>query len=159
MVFNNFQELENYLLSKQIQAVDVVKEKVYEVIQGFVRKYYDEYEPEYYVRTYQFIQNLVVTETYVSNGTVYAYVYFDYKKLNYYYNTLKYGSKITVKHIPDNPEKDILYTITHGQHGNWGSKGIHIWKETIEFLHNKGMKLLKAELKKAGIPVRKKRIK
>ena len=70
MVFKNEKELERFILNKCRLALLKSQEKVYQIIKQFLYKFYNEYDPVVYERTYKFLQSLVQSRI-VSDGKGY----------------------------------------------------------------------------------------
>ena len=83
MVFESEAQLKKYILDKSKIAVAQAEQKVYKIIEDFVKKYYAEYSPVEYLRTSQFYRSLVKSDVKLVGNSVEAEVYFDLSKINY----------------------------------------------------------------------------
>lgn len=163
MTFNSMDELKNYILSHSKVAVERARDKVYKIIDGFLKEYYSEFTPDVYVRTKQLLNSLVKTNVkHVKNGWV-AEVYFDIEKLDY--STRIVPSMFTPWAKPENTfhregwtkENDewVLKTAMTGSKPHGGYKeGTAIWTESMKVLTKDKIQILKKALIDAGIPVR-----
>lgn len=90
----NIAELEKALNNVTYMAIKKAQQRVYDVIQDFIKQYYEEKVfrddmgnpsviPKVYSRTYQFFNSLVKSEIKRINGGWECEVYIDYEKLNY----------------------------------------------------------------------------
>ena len=145
MVFKNEKELERFILKKCRPALLKAQEKVYQIIKQFLYKFYSEYDPVVYERTYQFLQSLVQSRI-VSDGKGYkAEIYFN---LDYAYST---GA---------NPSgEQVMGAADMGRHGAMGLmvadfKGTSVWHEPLEVLDAKAIGILVDMLRAEGIPIK-----
>ena len=148
MTFDSMDALKNYILLKSRTGIILAQEKVYQIIDRFVKQYYAEYNPVMYERTYQLYRSLVKTNVkQVGNGWV-AEVYFDIDRLDYYMKTL---------HGVSYPNKGYSAeaTLESAAHGSHGGKipGTAIWDEPLKILSVEGYNMLKQALVSAGIPL------
>ena len=82
-VFKTTGEIQSYIMSRMQPAIQIAQEKVYQIIDRFVKEYYSEFSPEMYERTYQLYRSLVKSKI-ISSGTGYeCVVYFDLDALDY----------------------------------------------------------------------------
>ena len=146
MTFNSISELENYILSRMQDAIVQSQEKIYRILDEFVKKFYNEYEPVMYIeRTYKLYHSLVKSEI-VSTGKGYkAYVYFDYTSLIYTTGANPSGLQVVT-------------AAAYGGHGAEGLKvvksGVGIWNKPISILQTEAYEILKQSLIDAGIPIK-----
>lgn len=168
MTFDSLAALESYILSRSGVAIQLAQERVYQVINRFVKEYYAEFSPAVYERTYQLFSSLVKTGIkQTGNGWV-AEVYFDASNLDYHIKHL-HGQPVAggyrhpyVPHVvtPDgtfqNPKGDagkVLESAAHGSHGGYTS-GTAIWDDPMKILNKEAYNMLKKALIDAGIPIR-----
>ena len=62
MVFKNEKQLKEFVLAKCKIAIAQVEERIYRVIDGALKQYYNEFEPDEYIRTQQLLHSLVKSE-------------------------------------------------------------------------------------------------
>lgn len=168
MTFNSVEALKNYILTHSQVAVDIAKEKIALIINHFLTEYYKEFEPEVYVRTYQLLNSLVKTDVKLVGNEWVAEVYFDLDALDYSTRIVPHGQPWSGYAKPENTyhredwedknTKWVLETAMTGgntgnPHGGYAS-GTAIWTESMRVLSKEGIKILKQELIKAGIPVK-----
>ena len=67
MRISNSQQLERVMKERLKGAIVSAQEKVYQVIDKFLKQYYAEYTPMQYDRTYQLLRSLVKSEI-INNG-------------------------------------------------------------------------------------------
>lgn len=168
MTFNSVDELKNYILSRSKVAIEQARERVYDKIAEFLFKFYEEFEPNVYVRTYQLLCSLVKTDVVkTTNGWV-AEVYFDLNALDYSTRIVPQGQPWSSYAKPENTyhrenwtkENDawVLETAMTGAnpHGGYdrATGNTRIWIESMKVLNKKKRSILKKALIDAGIPVR-----
>ena len=145
MVFKNEKELERFILNKCRLALLKSQEKVYQIIKQFLYKFYNEYDPVVYERTYKFLQSLVQSRI-VSDGKGYkAEIYFN---LDYMYETASRPSG-----------EQVMGAADFGRHGAMGLavadfKGTSVWHEPLEILDAKAIGILVDMLIAEGIPIK-----
>lgn len=147
-VFKNQKELESFLMKQSRQALLKAQDKVYGIIKQFVYKFYNDYDPELYERTYQLLESLVQSRI-VSDGKGYkAEIYFDVNGLNYVTGRQPSGEQVM----------DAAAEGLHGADGlrvMSGKNGIDIWNTPIQRLNAEAINILVDMLKAEGIPVKK----
>lgn len=172
MTFNSIDALKNYILSKSKVAIRLEQERVYQVIDSFVKKYYAEYSPEVYERTYQLFRSLVKSKIFQTKNGWEAQVYFDVDALDYYFKHLTkhpvdggymnpYNGAISPDGTFKNTNRDgrtdfeqfTLETAAHGSHGGYVN-GTAIWDDPLIVLDANKRDMLKSALIDAGIPVK-----
>ena len=149
MVFKSVDDIKSYIIKKSETAIRFAQERVFLVINRFVKEYYAEYSPVLYERTYQLFKSLVKSDIKrTSNGWI-AEVYFDIDKLDYHMK------KLHGKEVPNKgwSEEKTLTSAAHGSHGGYG-EGTAIWDEPIALLTTEAYNILKKSLIDAGIPIR-----
>lgn len=132
--FNSTAELESYILKRIPKAIEIVTEKIRQVIEECLSNYYGEYDPRVYQRTNQ-LMNSVKVEVNGCSGSVYI-------------------DSSGWHHILDQwSESDILYdAMLTGSHGG-ASSGTPVWTTSMSQLGDI-YALLKDALIAAGIPVK-----
>lgn len=168
MTFNSLDALKNYILSRSGVAIKIAQEKVFSLIEDFLLKYYSEFSPEVYERTYQLLCSLVKTEVVSTGNGWVAEVYFDVGSLNYQTKGLHghpvdggfehpyVRGVVTSDGIFQNSKGDAEKTFAaaaHGSHGGYIS-GTAIWDDPMKILNREAYHMLKQALIDAGIPVR-----
>lgn len=165
MTFNSIDELKNYLLSQSGVAIKIAQERIFKIIEDFLLKFYEEFSPEVYVRTYQLLCSLVKTGiTSTGNGWT-AEVYVDIGSLNYSNRIVPQGQPWSDYAKPENTyhREDwsdantewVVETAMTGSepHGGY-SGGTAIWTESMEEINRDLIKILRQSLIDAGIPVK-----
>ena len=159
MTFDSIEALKSHILSESKGAIIIAQERVYRVIDGFLKKFYSEFDPSLYDRTQQLMRSLVKSNI-VSTGNGWSVeIYFDLSRLDYSIKTLKgigtWGNTFKREDWTKENDEWVLETAMIGSrpHGDYAS-GTAIWTESINVLHNEGIEILKQELIKAGIPVK-----
>ena len=168
MVFKTQAELESYLLQKMKNAMIKTQERVYQIINRFVKEYYAEFTPEVYERTYQLYRSLVMSEI-VQEGKGYkCYVYFDLDKLDYQMKNFTktkveggylnpYTHRVSSDGSFPNPKGSAEKTLTaaaHGTHGGLKVGGTAIWDDPTKIINTEAINTLKQMLISEGIPVK-----
>ena len=167
MEFRSKADIESYVLSRMGTAVQAAQERIYQIVDKFLKQYYSEYSPKVYERTYQLYHSLVKTEV-TSTGKGYtAAVYFDASQLDYQTKYLTkhpveggfmnpYNHKISPSGAFANPKgsgEKTLAAAAHGSHGGW-TDGTAIFDLPLLELRSDLNEILKQELISAGIPVK-----
>ena len=145
MTFKNEKQLKEFLLKKCKVALAVTQEKAYKIIDMHVQRFYADYSPEDYQRTYQLMRSLVKSDIRSTGSGYEAEVYFD---LDYIYNT---GSKPSGEQVMD--------AAATGGHGASGmriiySGGANTWVSPKDVLDLEAINILVQELRIAGIPIK-----
>jgi len=145
MTIHSSSELKSVLLPKIKQAIGVTQSQIYNIIDDLLQRFYEEYTPEQYKRTYQLLRSLVVTKIEETTNGYKAIVYFDYTKLKY--KDWSGG-------------KEMEFGGVRGLHGYRGKdhsipiKGTAFWSDSKKEIDNKVIDMLIANLKSAGIPIK-----
>lgn len=154
MVFKSAKELENYILSHSKAAIEQAREKVYDVIAGFLFKYYDEFEPKVYERTLQLLSSLVKENVVPTKNGWKTEVYFDIKALDYS-TKLRNGIKVPNKGWSEEATlHEAMVGHSHGGYVNPYGENTAIWTSSMEVLDKDAIETLKQELINAGIPIK-----
>lgn len=146
MVFKNEKQLRDFLLKKCQIALESAQEKVYKIIDLHIQKFYADYDPVMYDRTYQLMHSLVKGDISPTANGYKAEVYFDLGSIGY--NTGRQPSG-----------EQVMGAAAYGGHGATGLKvvyggGADIWYTPLEILDAKAIEILVQELRAAGIPIR-----
>lgn len=147
MTFKNEKELERFILKKSRLALIKAQEEVFKIIKDFLRKFYMDYDPIMYERTYQLLQSLVQSRI-ISSGKGYkAEVYFNFDGLNY-----------TTGRQPSGEQ--VMEVAAYGGHGAEGLRvvdgesGVSVWNDPLQVLDAKAVEILKNMLIAEGIPIK-----
>lgn len=149
MIFKNEEQLKFFLLTQCRDAVEKAQEKVYKILDMFVKEFYADYSPVMYERTHQLYRSLVKTDVYLNSfGSGYeAEVYFDLSSLNY----------VTGR----NPSgEQVMEAAAYGGHGAeglrvvFGNTGTDIWNGVLPVLSTEAKKILVEELIAQGVPIK-----
>lgn len=140
MVFKNEEQLKAFLIQKCKAAMVSAEEKVHRTIDGCLKQYYDEFDPDQYIRTSQLLHSLVRSGIKSVGGGFEAEIYFDVGSLNY--TTGSWDGKTVLKVAMES-------SVPHGGY----TGGTAVWTESMIRLGNV-FELLKQELIKQGIPIK-----
>lgn len=144
MVFKSEAELEKFILSKCKSAMIKAQEKVYKILDLYMQRFYADYDPVIYERTYQFMKSLVKSDVRQVGNEVVADVYFN---LGYMYNT---GAKPS--------GEQVMGVAAFGGHGAKGLNVVYggedMWYTPLEILDAEAIEILKNMLIAEGIPIR-----
>lgn len=149
MVFKNETQLKNFLLAKCKTAIAQAEERVYRVIDGALKQYYDEFDPDEYIRTKQLLHSLVKSDVKKVGNGYEAEVYFDESKLNYQTGVVR--TQNGTGYATWGAE-EVLDTAMHGSHGGY-IDGMAIWGTSKTILGDI-YALIKKELIAQGIPIK-----
>lgn len=159
MVFKNEKELERFVLKKCRLALIKAEDEIYKILKDFLRKFYMDYEPDSYQRTYQLLQSLVQSRV-VSDGKGYkAEVYFALDNLSYA------GGNPSGEQVMDAASQGLHGAIGDIPNSRYNSKfqyiegdtGVSVWngaKGPIKILDAKAIEILKDMLIAEGIPIK-----
>lgn len=168
MTFSSLDALERYILSRSEIAIKMAQEKVFNLIEDYILKYYSEFDPSVYERTYQLLCSLVKTAIVSTGNGWVAEVYFDASTLDYHIKGLHgrpvsggfehpfVRGVVTSDGMFQNSKGDAGKTLTsaaHGSHGGYTS-GTAIWDDPLQILNKEAYTMLKQALVSAGIPVK-----
>ena len=145
MVFKNETQLKGFILQKCRVALARTQEQVYKILDIYMQRFYADYDPVWYNRTYQLMKSLVKSDIKSTKNGYEAYVYFDIDGLSY-----TTGSKPSMEQVVD--------AAAHGGHGATGLKvvpagGEDIWWTPLEILDAEAIEILKSMLIAEGIPI------
>lgn len=146
MVFKNEKQLENFLLQKCKVALERSQNQVYKIIDLYLNRFYADYDPILYERTYKLLHSLVKSNVRPEGKGFVAEVYFD---LDYLYTT---GAKPSGEQVMD--------AAAYGGHGAKGLKivnggGEDVWFTPLEILDAEAIEILESMLRAEGIPLKK----
>jgi hypothetical protein len=149
MTFDSMDALKNYILSQSKIAVQLAQEKVFLIINRFVKEYYAEFSPAVYERTYQLFRSLVKTDVKSTGNGWVAEVYFDVNALDYHMK------RVNGVEVPNKgwSEEETLAAAARGEHGGY-KVGTAIWADPFALLDQQAINMLKQELINAGIPLK-----
>lgn len=140
---SNMNELAAALKPTMLGMVDEMAERVYKTLNYFLQEYYNDYNPKYYRRQYDFLRSAVKVEPKVKGNKVIASVYIDTDSMDSYYDTTGY---------------QVATWANQGLHGGLdvGNNTPHVWDDTIENTVNNGelLRLAVAYLKGKGFSVK-----
>ena len=139
---SNMNQLQKALIPAMTGMVDVLAERVYEILNYFLQEYYNSYSPVYYRRQYDFLRSAIKVEPKVKGNKVIASVYIDTDHLDNYY---------------DATGEEVASWANQGLHGGTveGNNTPHVWDDTVKNTVGNGelLKLAVDYLKSKGIPV------
>ena len=150
MIFKNETQLKKVLMEKCVNAVTNVKKKVHDEFVGNLNQFYNEFEPQEYIRTNALFNSLEVTGVKRNGNYVEAEVYFNTPSYEHGWVPLQSGNH----GYSSWSDEKILGVVMSGTFPHGGYEGgTAIWKSSLQSLGGKqGIKnLLKQELKKQGL--------
>lgn len=155
MVFKSEEQLKAFVLAKCRNAIVNTEEKVHRIIDSCLEQFYNEFDPEEYIRTQQLLHSLVRSGVKSVGNGFEAEVYFDVGKLNYQ------TGEVPLQHTPEHGmygyatwsgQKVLDVAMTSGlPHGGYAG-GTAIWTTSMTQLGDI-LGLLLKELKAQGIPI------
>lgn len=145
MVFKSEAQLKEHILKKCRNAIAKTQDKVYKILDLYMQRFYSDYDPELYKRTYQLMKSLVKSDVHQIGNEIKAEVYFD---LGYIYKT---GSTPSGEQVMD-----------AAAYGGHGAKGLNVvygggedaWFTPLEIIDAEAIETLKNMLIAEGIPIR-----
>lgn len=156
MVFKNEKQLKDFLLAKCKSAVIQAEEKVHRIIDGCLKQFYSEFNPDEYIRTRQLLHSLVRSGVKTTTNGFEAEVYFDVGALNY-----EQGLVLLQSGNYGWAEWDAETVLRVAMTGDYGGLphggyegGTAIWTESLKRLGDI-WNLLEQELRAQGIPIKK----
>ncbi len=154
MIFKNESQLESFLLKKCKNALIVAEEKVHRIIDSVLNQFYDEFDPEAYIRTEKLLHSLVKTGTIPDGNGYKVEIYFDVRMLDYDKGEMltKNGKYKGWNSWDGQKVLDVAMTSMFPHGGR--QEGTAIWIESMRKLGDV-MNLLERELKAQGIPIKK----
>ena len=155
MVFSSEAELKAFVLKKCQAAVKAAEEKVHRIIDDCLQQFYDEFEPEEYIRMGQLLQSLVRSGVRSTGNGYEAEVYFDAKGMHYQTGLIEIKSTASTGRMGKatwDAQTVLDVAMTSGApHGGYAG-GTAIWSVSMARLGDI-MALLLRELKAQGIPI------
>lgn len=136
-VFKTMVSLEKYLESACEKAVQNACNRLLGTLQALIdSEYYDQFEPDYYQRTYQFWES-ATTEMLTKNC---GQIFMNESAMNYgaYWNG----------------QKQLEYAAQGYHGGTYIQTPGRFWDSFIEFCENNAVNILKEELQKQGLKIR-----
>lgn len=130
------------LQSKVGIAVENVKREAVRIIMNEVEKFYGEYDPSWYQRTYQMqkaVERMVNSAVKVYGIGASFHIYVDASMFNHKRGTWS--------------EWDILYSVMEGATHGGAASGTPVWTESMKVLDLDMKNIIKEKLIAAGIPV------
>lgn len=119
----NMAQLQSALDKYAAYVTDKMADEVKRKIEEFIRYYYHEYSPEFYSRTWKFLNSVVKTEA-VKNGTAWcAQVYID--------TSIIYANGWTMKGTAEQANEG-----WHGWHHAVQVGDAHFWDDAMEEIHS-----------------------
>lgn len=140
---SNMNGLAAALKPTMLGMVNIEAERVYQTLNYYLQEYYNDYNPKYYRRQYDFLRSAVKVEPKIKGNKVIASVYIDTDSMDNYYNV---------------SGDEVAYMANQGLHGGLdvGNNTPHVWDDTIENTVNNGelLRLAVAYLKGKGFSVK-----
>lgn len=150
MVIKNESQLKKIILADCKRALVKAQERVYKIIDLYLQRFYADYDPVWYDRTYKLLHSLVKSDIRQEGNKLVAKVYFDLDHLGDTYNT---GA---------NPSgEDVMNVAAYGGHGAEGLKVVYgsgqdAWFTPLEIIDAEAINILRDMLIAEGIPLSKK---
>ena len=141
MVFKNERQLKSFLLAKCKNAVISAEEKVHRIIDGCLKQFYSEFDPDQYIRTEKLLHSLVKSGVKPTSSGFEAEVYFDASTLDYATGSWDGETVLNVA---------MESIVPHGGY----TGGTAVWTTSRQILGNV-FELLEQELKAQGVPIKK----
>lgn len=145
MAIKNESELRKLIIADCKKALAKAQEKVYKILDLYLQRFYADYDPVMYERTYQLLRSLVKGDIRQNGNKITAEVYFN---LGYIYETGR------------NPSgEQVMNAAAYGGHGAEGLRimygsGEDAWFTPLEILDANAIKILVDMLKAEGIPIK-----
>lgn len=155
-VFNSEEAFKKYILAQVEIAITNARDEIYNIFSKYLLRYYNEYDPKMYQRTWRLLNSLIRTNVVRIGNTVSASVYFDVGALSYPEKVQAYinGDEVVLSARPN--ASKTLNAAMHGSHGGKAS-GTAVWDESMAELNRMAgsiESLILKELEKAGVPVK-----
>ena len=117
-VINNMDDLAIALQPTMKKMIDNMANRVYEILNFFLQRYYDSYEPIYYRRLFDFLRSGFKVDARIVRGKAVASVYIDTDYMSNYYGVT--GEQVAI-------------WANEGLHGgkNLASDTPHVWDATM----------------------------
>lgn len=158
MVFKNEKQLETFLLQKCKAAVAGTEQKVHDIIDKSLQQFYNEFEPEEYIRMGQLLHSLVKSGVKKVGNGYEAEVYFDVEGIHYQNGWVETKSGYGYANWDKDTILDVVMTGSYSgkPHGGRAS-GTAIWTESQSAINALGgvIEMLERELRMIGVPIKK----
>ena len=159
MVFENEKQLEKFLLNKCKAAVTGTEQKVHNIIDKCLRQFYEQFEPEEYIRTNQLLHSLVKSDVKKVGDGYEAEVYFDVGSMSYQRGWIETQNGTGYAAWDKNTILDVVMTGSYSglPHGGY-TNGTAIWEKSQATIATLGgvYKMLERELMAVGVPIKSK---
>lgn len=161
MVFKNEKQLEAFLMQKCKAAVAGTERKVHDIIDKCLQQFYNQFEPEEYIRMGQLLHSLVKSGVKPTTNGYEAEVYFDVDGIHYQTGLVEIKSTASTGRMGRASwDKDtILDVVMTGSysglpHGGRAG-GTAIWTKSQATIAALGgvIEMLERELKLIGVPI------
>lgn len=156
MVFKNEKQLEAFLLQKCKEAVAGTERKVHDIIDKCLQQFYNEFEPEEYIRMGQLLHSLVKSGVKKVENGYEAEVYFDVDGIHYQNGLVETKSGYGYANWDKDTILDVVMTGSYSglPHGGRAG-GTAIWIQSQAAINALGgvYEMLERELKIIGVPI------
>ncbi len=155
MAITSIAQLKSLLEKRIQQALILTQEEIYDTIQKHLERFYDDYDPVYYERTYQFLNSLIKTNIEQKGNSISCSVQLDEDYLKYHYP----GNPGWSGNVPADGidvatwANDPSHVHTHGY---TVSGNVAWWSDAMEELGGRDgiLNIMKKNLKAAGVPIK-----
>lgn len=152
----NSKQLADRVLDAYVSsALKATQQIIYETIQESITEFYSEYSPEFYSRTYKFLNSLVKTDVVRSGNSIQCVVKINEDYLNYSYPNQDFSPSLsaTGSDVAHWANRDFGFG-NHGGTVNTDSSGF--WDRAMQDLGSETgiMALLISNLKKRGLNIK-----
>lgn len=155
MLFTTPSQLKNHIMGHMKLAIQEMENEIHEVINQFLKQYYQEYEPIVYERTEQLLHSLVKSEIIQSGQGYVCHVYFDLEQIDYsykYINGKRYKNDTSKIGGTEGIVRLAMESNTHGGY-KASTNNTAIWTESMDILNRDKIAILKQCLLDNGIPI------
>jgi hypothetical protein len=161
MVFKNQKQLEGFLMKKCQEAVAGTEQKVHDIIDRCLQQFYNEFDPDEYIRTGQLLHSLVKSGVKKVGNGYEAEVYFNVDGIHYQNGQIEIQSTASTGRMGYAAwDKDtILDVVMTGSysglpHGGRAG-GTAIWTKSQATINALGgvIEMLERELRLIGVPI------
>lgn len=122
-IIRTIAQLQSALDKYAAYAVDKMSDEVKKKIEEFIKYYYQEYTPEIYQRTWEFLNSVTKTEVYKKGNAWCAEIYID--------TSIKYKNNWTMEGTAEQANKGL-----HGSYHPVQVGDSHFWDDAIEEVHS-----------------------
>lgn len=152
MAITSISQLKLLLQSRIKKALDITCDEIYYVFRKHLEEYYDEYDPNYYQRTYSFLNSLIKTEVVQKGNSLSCQIKIDEDYLKYQYE----GNFGWSENVPATG-RDVATWANEGLHGGTIQGKSKWWDDAMNELGGKQgiLNIMKKNLKAVGIPLSK----